>query len=45
MDLITQILFQPEPLMLPLFAWAYIAYLVLIDVSEMLEWLIDQFKN
>jgi len=49
MDLITQILyylfFIPEPLILPLFAWAYIAYLILIDVLEMLEWLINEFRN
>jgi len=45
MDFLTNFLFTPEPLALPLFAWAYIAYLVLIDISEMIEWVIEEFRN
>lgn len=45
MDSIIQFVFRPEPLFLPLFAWAYILYLVAIDILEMIEWFIEELRH
>lgn len=42
--IIQTLFFTPEPLMLPLFVWAYLAYLVLIDIGEMIEWVIEEIR-